>query len=356
MIMANQGTRVRIAVVRDGRRTTGGDNSDIKVYQAFAGDSPRLGAHSVGSVAYRAREAILFYVAGVLAEAGVIQDLIKVVAFGAKSIRTAAGATLCARVWVREQVGNKVAREWRLAELIPAFEDVRKDGPVRAAWSRPAKFAIVVAVVAVRAKNASGHDATRCLTVKIDQIRAQAGLWQHAAAILEHRMGGRGKRAEFRNDIHRIAGHHRPGGRIAEVDAGSFTGTGAVAAQTILVLIHGHAEHRLSIRGANALHHALRRANPRGGGKSCHSVRRMRIMAICASDVQVLIQQNRFVREVRCVTHGKCVPKFGRDHFGQNIGRGRGDIRTPIMAIEAGKVVHRSQQRSRVLGIVLSVA
>ena len=58
VIMANQSTRVRRTVVGDGSRTIGGDNSDIEVYEALAGDCPRLGAHSVGSVAHRAGEAI----------------------------------------------------------------------------------------------------------------------------------------------------------------------------------------------------------------------------------------------------------------------------------------------------------
>ena len=127
VIMADQRTRVRRTVVGDGSRTIGGDNSDIEVYEALAGDCPRLGAHSVGSVAHRAGEAIQFYVAGVLTEAGVIHNQVEVVALGAQSIGAAARAALGAQVRVRKQVGNELTGDWRLAELIPPLHDVREN-------------------------------------------------------------------------------------------------------------------------------------------------------------------------------------------------------------------------------------
>ena len=127
VIMAHQATRVRRAVVRDRSRAVGGDDVGIKIHQAIARNGARLGAHSVGSVACRAGEAILFYVAGVLAEAGVIHDLIEVVALGAQSIGAAAGAALGAQGRVREQVRNELSRKRRLTELIPALQDVRKN-------------------------------------------------------------------------------------------------------------------------------------------------------------------------------------------------------------------------------------
>ena len=83
MIMTHQAAGVRCTAVRDGCRAVGGDNLDIEVYKALAGNSARLRAHSVGRMASRAGEAILSYVAGVFAEAGVIHDLIEVVALGA---------------------------------------------------------------------------------------------------------------------------------------------------------------------------------------------------------------------------------------------------------------------------------
>ena len=127
VIVANQAAGVGGAVVRDGGAAVGGDDVGIKIHQALAGNSPRLRAHAVARVAYRAREAILPNVAGVLAEAGVIHDLIQVMALGAQSIGAAADATLGAQVRVRKQVGNELTRDWRLAELIPALQNMREN-------------------------------------------------------------------------------------------------------------------------------------------------------------------------------------------------------------------------------------
>lgn len=75
------------------RRAIGGDHVDVKVHQAFAGDVGRLSAHPVAGMANRAGDPVLLHMAGVLGEAGVIQDLVKVMAFPAQGVGPAVGAT-----------------------------------------------------------------------------------------------------------------------------------------------------------------------------------------------------------------------------------------------------------------------
>ena len=125
--MADQATGVRRAVVRDRKRPVGSDDLGIKIHQAFAGNAARLCAHPVARMAYRARESVLLNMASVFAEAGVIHDLIEVVALGAQSIGAAARAALGAQAGVGEQVGNERTGSPRLTELVAAFQEVRKD-------------------------------------------------------------------------------------------------------------------------------------------------------------------------------------------------------------------------------------
>ena len=90
VIMADQAAGVRGMVVRDWNRAVRGNDFDIEVHQSLAGNVARLCAHPVGGMADRARESVLLNVAGMFAEAGVIHDLIEVVALGAQSIGAAA--------------------------------------------------------------------------------------------------------------------------------------------------------------------------------------------------------------------------------------------------------------------------
>src|SRR5271155_5352869 len=90
VIVANQAARVGGAVVGDGHGAVGGDDFEIEIHQALAGNCSRLGAHAVGGVANGAGESVLADVAGVLAEAGIVQDPAQVVAFCAQGVRPAA--------------------------------------------------------------------------------------------------------------------------------------------------------------------------------------------------------------------------------------------------------------------------
>ena len=126
VIVADQGAGVGGAVVRNGRCPVGGHNIDIKVDEPLPRNVPRLRAHAVRCMADRAGEAIVD-VPGVLAEARIPHDLVQVVALGAHCVGAAASATQGAQFRRGEKVGNKSARQRRLAEFVPALEDVGED-------------------------------------------------------------------------------------------------------------------------------------------------------------------------------------------------------------------------------------
>src|ERR1041385_3548944 len=124
-------------------------------------------------VTHRTGEAILLHVPGMLAKAGVVHKLIQIVALGAKSVGAASLAAERAQVGIRIEVRHQLARQRRLAELVPALQNVRKDGAMGAACPRPAEFAIVVAIVTVGAKYAGGHDASKRPAVEIQLVCPQ---------------------------------------------------------------------------------------------------------------------------------------------------------------------------------------
>ena len=212
MIMADQATGVRRMVVGDRSPAVGGDYIDIKIHRALTRNGARLCAHSMSRMADRARESVLLNVAGVFTEAGVIHDLVQVVALRAQGIGSATRAALGAQIRVREQIGNERTRDRRLAELIPAFQDVRENRSVRTTGSRPAEFAIVVAVVAVGTQDAGAHGAPERPAIKIQLVITKAGLRERTTAIKEHGMAGSGERTKFRDNVHRVATSNRSQG------------------------------------------------------------------------------------------------------------------------------------------------
>jgi len=140
----------------------------------------------------RTRKTIL-NVPGVLGEAGVGEEIVEIVTFGAKSIRTRARVRVASRIQnrIRQQIQNSTPRTRRrcdLAEFISPLQNMRILGTVRAIRSIPTKFAVVVTVVTVRAENARPHRSPLRLTVQVPYELEQAGLRQLAVAILHHRM------------------------------------------------------------------------------------------------------------------------------------------------------------------------
>jgi len=71
-------------------------------------------------------------------------------------------------------------------------------GSVRAG---AAKFAIVITVVAVGAKNSIAHVPAWRRSVEIQHLRPEARLWQRAVAIMNNGMARTSSHAELRNDI-----------------------------------------------------------------------------------------------------------------------------------------------------------
>lgn len=118
MVMAGKAARITGPRIRKGRGSIGSDDVHIKVDQALAGNGPADAAHTMSSVAGRAREAIVD-VPGVFAETGIRHDLAWVVALGAKGERS-----IHAEVWAGKKIGNKLAGSRSLAELVAAFQDV----------------------------------------------------------------------------------------------------------------------------------------------------------------------------------------------------------------------------------------
>lgn len=126
--------------------------------------------------------------ARVSAPAFVAHDPGEIVALGAEGVRPAVLTALGAQVRIHEQVRHQSTGSRSRAELIPALQDVRENGPMRTIRALAPEFPIVIAVVAVRTQNSVAHSSARCLPVKVQHVRKEAGLWQHAAAILEDRM------------------------------------------------------------------------------------------------------------------------------------------------------------------------
>ena len=138
VIVAHQSTGVLAPVVRDRDAAVGGNYRGVEVHHTLAGDCSRHTAHAMRRVTGRAGEAVIDMV-GVPAEAGVVNDLVQVVALGAHCVRSRD-----AQVGIREQIGYRSAGNRCLAELVAPFENMPPRRSVRTIRSHTAKFTIVV--------------------------------------------------------------------------------------------------------------------------------------------------------------------------------------------------------------------
>ena len=84
----------------------------------------------------------------VLTETGILQNVRQVVTFSAQRVWT-----IDANVGIRKQIVDCLPRHSRLAEFIAPLQDVSPLGSVRPVRSRATEFAIVIAVVAIGAKD-----------------------------------------------------------------------------------------------------------------------------------------------------------------------------------------------------------
>src|SRR5271155_2929730 len=117
----------------------------------------------------------------VLGEAGVGHNVVQVVTLGTQGIRSVCAGIGDGRKKIQDGAsrtggGRKAGRY--LAELVTAFQNMRKLGTVRSTRSSTAKFPIIVAVVAVRAENALSDWTPLGAAVQIPHELEQAGLGQ----------------------------------------------------------------------------------------------------------------------------------------------------------------------------------
>lgn len=135
------------------------------------------------SVADGAGEAVLRNVEAVLRPAGVGHDVIQIVAFRAHRVRP-----LRADIGRWKRVRDRATGRGGLAELIIPFQDVRIDRTVRPVCPGAAKFAVIVAGMAIGAEDLRAHEPRGGGAILIQHIRKQARLRQRAAAGMRHRM------------------------------------------------------------------------------------------------------------------------------------------------------------------------
>ena len=123
-----------------------------------------------------------------------------------------------------------------------------------------------------------------------------------ASALLRgvhHRMARRRRNRKLRNQVQRIAGRNRAHRKISIDRQNLFSGTGSVAAQAVFILIHGRRQHRGSVARADARDVLLRDANQRRGRKDSDRFRSMRVVAVHAGRMAIVVQQNAFRRVMR---------------------------------------------------------
>lgn len=143
----------------------------IKIHQPLPADARGSCAHAVGSVTYRATEAVLGYVQAVLPEAVISDDVGQIMTLRAHRIRTREG-----QVWIGEQVRDYPARHCGLAELIVALEDVRVDRSVGTVRAGAAELTIVVAIMTIGTEDARSHCSHRRRSILIQLVQQKAWL------------------------------------------------------------------------------------------------------------------------------------------------------------------------------------
>jgi hypothetical protein len=184
--VAHQRARVGIAVVGNHSTVVFAYYVHVKVHEPLPSDVRGSCAHTVGSMAYRATEAVLGYVQVVLSEAFIGDNVVQIVTLSAHRIGPGHR-----QVGIGEKVRDHPARYCGLAELIVALEDVRVVRSVGTVRAGTAELAIVVAVVAIGAEDARSHRARRRRSILIQQVQQEAGLGPGAGSIMGHRVARR---------------------------------------------------------------------------------------------------------------------------------------------------------------------
>ena len=259
-IVTGQRAGVRSLVVGDRDSCIRSHDVRIEADQSLA---CRIGAaipSSVPGVAGRATEPRLD-VLGMLRKTRILQHIGKVVALRAHRIRT-----IRAEIRIRKQVGDRLPGRHRLAQFITPLQNVSPLRSVRPRRSRASEFAIVVAVVTIRAIDLGAHRPTLGDAVQVQHVRKQTRLWQRTCPRMKHRVAGTGSCPELWNDILTLRRRSHPH-RLISIFGGSgkTLRIGAVAAQASLELVLRRPNDRHAIGFTDAPHFLLRRSHERRG-------------------------------------------------------------------------------------------
>ncbi len=145
VVVASEAARICGTRIRNRTCSVWRDYVDVKIDEPFPGNVRIAATHSVGGMTRGTREAVID-VPGVLGEARVCDDLVQIVALRAHRV-----GTVHAEIGAGIEIGDKQPAGGSLAELITAFKKVCPLGTVRSVRSTAAKFAIVIAIVALNA-------------------------------------------------------------------------------------------------------------------------------------------------------------------------------------------------------------
>ena len=196
---------------------------------------------------------------------------------------------------------------------------------MRAVRTCPAELAIVVAVVAIGAENLCAHGPALGDPIEIQHAGQQAGLRERAVADVRDGMAGGGGDGELRNQIEGIACRNRAHREVSIDGHDLLAGTGGVAAQAILILINGGGKRADTVGGADAGDVFLRDADEGRRREDANLLGAVRVVAIDASGMAVVVEQVCFCRVVRVGGCWKRMSDLGGGVLGKDVGiRGHG--------------------------------
>ena len=113
--------------------------------------------------------------------------------------------------------------------------------------SSAAEFAIVVAVVAVSAKDARADQPRGGGAVQVEHIGQEAGLGKGTVAIVNNRVAGSRVEAELLDQIERIAREYQAIGQVPVFDQHLFSHASAMASQAVFKLVDRRGQHGCAV-------------------------------------------------------------------------------------------------------------
>lgn len=240
VIVAPESAGVLAPFVRDGsiRTVVRGYDPQIEIHHAHSGDIARRCAHAMCCMTDRARKPGID-VNRVFAKTDIRHHVAKVVTLGTQGIRPSRRRINNRREKIldgRSRSGEGRQAQCHLAELVATLQDVRELGTVRPVWASAAEFAVVIAIVAIGAEEACAHWPPLGVSIQIQQVLTQAGLWERTVAVVHDRMARCCRRVELRGYIQRVSRVSRSCRQVAENGGTQLPRAGGVATQADLIL------------------------------------------------------------------------------------------------------------------------